>query len=327
MQWEMEQMDGDMPGNTAYKEAKEELIDLGEDGAYIAEKYGKDAIPLLLKYREDAVEIIGAYGEEGIALLQNYGDDAVRLIGKYGTPAVKTLAAVEPEAAEILLKSLDEDVLAYAAQQGDDAMAALAAWGENDLKEHGVELALRAKKDAQALADVKKLVALGPIDPKNLTSEQKALIDAIAKNSTQYADNGQIALGKWTDFSSGFIENARNTGSEYYGPHPEIWNTLEGLGKENQSQAAWLVNQQVIRNGIDKKLPFEFSLNGIPAQNIVKEHDAIEVLFSGGTEREILDTLDAKVMPIRIKELQELKEAGYKLVFDVTHNSYILALP
>jgi hypothetical protein len=328
MQWEMEQMDGDMPGNTIYKEAKEELIDLGEDGAYIAEKYGKDAIPLLLKYRHDAVDIIGAYGDEGIALLQNYGDDAVRLIGKYGTPAVKTLAVVEPKAAETLLKTLDKDVLEYASQQGDDAVAALALWGEKDLQEHGVELALRAKKDAQALADVKKLAALGPIDPKNLTAEQKALIDAIAKNSTQYDANGQIALGKWTDFGSGFIENARNTGSKYYGPHPEIWNTLESLGKENQNEAAWLINQQVIKNGISDGLPFEFSLSGIPADLIDNEKDAIETLFtSNPTNEEIMDILKSDYLPVRIKELQELQRAHYQLTFDKVHNSFIFIVP
>ena len=206
-------------------------------------------------------------------------------------------------------------------------MAALSRWSAKDLREHGVELALRAKKDAKVLADVKKLIALGPIDPKHLTKEQQALINAIAANSTQYANEGQVVLGKWVDYGSGFVETAQNTGSVHYNPHPDMWNLLGDLGGANQGEAAWLINQQVIQTGINKGLPFEYTLNGVPTKVIENEHNAIEAVFAGKTDAEILESLDVKVMPIRIKELRELKNAGYKLVFDEVNNSYILTMP
>ncbi len=153
-----------------------------------------------------------------------YGDDAIRLISSYGTPAIKVMEVVGPEAGKKLLKTLDDDVLDYTMQQGDDAVEALSHWSTSDLATHGAELALRSKKDAQVLSDVKKLIALGPIDPKHLTDEQSVLINAIAANSTQYAGEGQVVLGKWIDISNGFVERATDTGSVHYNPHPDMWN-------------------------------------------------------------------------------------------------------
>jgi hypothetical protein len=73
------------------------------------------------------------------------------------------------EAAQTLLTTLDDDVLDYAIDQGPDAIAALSGWSKSDLLEFGPELALRAKKDAKVLQDIRKLVDLSPIDLKNLT--------------------------------------------------------------------------------------------------------------------------------------------------------------
>lgn len=322
-----EYTDGGMPGNTTSKALREELAELSDDALYLVEKYGDDVIPLLAKYGDGAVDVIGAYGDEGMALLQLHGKDAIDLIKDYGEPAIRVLKAVDPKAAKQLLGTLDDDVLDYVVQQGPDAMAALSRWSAKDLREHGVELALRAKKDAKVLADVKKLIALGPIDPKHLTKEQQALINAIAANSTQYANEGQVVLGKWVDYGSGFVETAQNTGSVHYNPHPDMWNLLGDLGGANQGEAAWLINQQVIQTGINKGLPFEYTLNGVPTKVIENEHNAIEAVFAGKTDAEILESLDVKVMPIRIKELRELKNAGYKLVFDEVNNSYILTMP
>jgi hypothetical protein len=327
LQLEMEHLDGGMPGNSVAKDLEDEIAGLSDDALYLLEHHGDDILPLLIKYQDDAVDIINAYGDDGIAILEKYGDDAIKLVEKYGTPAVNVMTAVNPGSAEKLLETLDDDVLDYAVQQGPDAVAALAGWSTDDLEAHGVELALRAKKDAKVLADIKQLVSLGPIDPKNLTEEQRALIDAIAANSTQYAENGQVVLGKWVDISNGFVERANETGSVHYNPHPDMWNMLGGLGQENQGEAAWLINQQVVQTGINKGLPFEYTLNGVPAKTIENEHNAIEAIFLGKTDQEILDVLDLKVMPIRIKELKEMQQAGYKIVFDEINNSYILTPP
>jgi hypothetical protein len=322
-----EHLDGGMPGNSVAKEINKELAELSDDALYLIEQHSDDILPLLLKYQDDAVDIINAYGDEGIAILQKYGDEAVELVKNYGTPAVKVLGSVGPKAAEKLLKTLDDDVLEYAIKQESDAVEALSLWNVEDLETHGAELALRSKKDAEVLSEVKKLIALGPIDPKHLTDEQRVLIDAIAANSTQYADGGQVVLGKWIDISNGFVETAKDTGSVHYNPHPEMWNLLGGLGKENRGEVAWLINQQVVQTGINKGLPFEYALNGVPAKVVENEHNAIEAIFAGKTDEEILDILDLKVVPIRIRELKELKNAKYKFVFDEVNNSYIFAIP
>jgi hypothetical protein len=242
----------------------------------------------------------------------------------YGDRAAAVLDVVDPESARTLLKTLDADVLDYAIQEGPDAVEALSLWSETDLREHGVELALRAKKDAQVIADVRKLIELQPIDPKNLTTEQRSLIKSIADNSTQYPDAGQIVLGKWVDQGGGFVETAKNTGSTHYNPHSKMWDRLGALGVENQSEVAWLINQQVVQTAIDKGLPIEYSLNGLGTKLTDNEHAAIDAIFSGKSDGEIMEKLDSDYIPIRMKELQELKIAGYELSFDETTDSYIL---
>jgi hypothetical protein len=237
------------------------------------------------------------------------------------------MRAIDPKAAKKLLETLDDDVLDYAVQQGPDTVATLSRWSEKDLREHGVELALRAKKDAKVLAAVKRLIALGPIDPKNLRKEQQMLINEIAANSTQYTDEGQVVLGKWVDYGSGFVEYAQDTGSVHYNPHPDMWSMLGDLGEQNQSEVAWLINRQVVQTAIDKGLPIEYALNGIPVKDIAKESNAVEAIFAGATNKELMETLELDYLPIRMKELQELQKAGYEFAFDETTSSYILSMP
>ena len=162
----------------------------------------------------------------------------------------------------------------------------------------------------------------GPIDPKNLTDEQTALIAAIAQYSTQYADNGQVVLGKWVDYGGGFVNTARDTGSVHYNPHPDMWNIFSELG-EKRDEVSWLVNQQVVQTGISKGLPFEYSY-GIPVEKIETEQQAIEAIFSGATNSEVIDILKTDYLPVRIKEIQELQKAGYEFTFDEITNSFFL---
>ena len=295
-----EYADGGMPGNTVAKELGDQLVDLRKNALPIIKTYGNDVIPLLVKY-----------GDEGLALIQKFGPDGVNLLRKYGNDATDLIV-------------LEKDVLDYAVQQGPDAVAALSRWSKADLLAHGPELALRAKKDAEVLADIKKLTLLGPIDPQNLTAEQKGLIEAIAANSTQYADNGQVVLGKWVDNSSGFVQTAQDTGSVHYNPHPDMWTMLGKLGDAKQEEVAWLINKQVVQNGIAKGLPFEYTLNGIPTDAISRESAAIRAIFSHKSDTEIMKILKSEYMPVRMKELQELQKAGYEFTFDNVNKSFIL---
>jgi hypothetical protein len=248
-------------------------------------------------------------------------------VKKFGDPAVKLLDAVDLTSANALLKTLDDDVLDYAIEQGPDALFALSRWSEKDLREFGPELALRAKKDAQVLEDISKLISLGPIDPKHLTNDQQDLINTIAENSMQYNDEGQIVLGKWVDYGNGFTSYARETGSVHYNPHPDMWELFSEFGNEVREDAAWQVNKQVIQTGIDKGLPFEYTLEGIPADDVIKEQMAVQLIFSGETDAEIKQTLNIKKISVRMKELQELQKAGYEFIFDEINESFILSLP
>jgi hypothetical protein len=319
IEWQAEHLDGGLPGNTVAVEIGEEIV-----------RYGDDAAELIATYGDDAVNIIEAYGDEGIALLLKFGDhtdDAINLVKGFGSPAVKVMNAVDITSAKTLLTTLDEDVLDYAIQQGPDAVAALSRWSKDELMQYGPELALRAKKDATVLQDIKELTSLGPIDSAYITYEQQNLIKAIAENSTQYSNEGQIVLGKWVDYGNGFAKYGRDTGSVHYNPHPDMWNLLGNLGKENREEAAWLINKEVIQTGIDRGIPFEYSLNGVPADDIFKEQTAVQLIFSGETNAEIMQTLNLNYIPIRMKELQELQKAGYKFVYDEMNASFILSSP
>ncbi len=262
LELQMEYLDGNMPGNSI-------ADDIGIDTITEVAKYGDDAVDLVRLYGVDAAKIILQYQDDGIELLQKYGPEAINLLQRYPDNAVKVLKAVDPNSAEKLLGSIDDDVLDYALEQSPEALQALAGWSAKDLRLHGSELALRAQDDAHALTNVRKLIDTGPINPEKLTDEQKALIEAIAQYSTQYADNGQVVLGKWVDYDGGFVESARDTASVHYNPHPDMWNMFGDLG-EKRDEVAWLVNQQVVQTGIKKGKPFEYSLNGIAIEDIGK---------------------------------------------------------
>jgi hypothetical protein len=107
-----------------------------------------------------------------------------------------------------------------------------------------------------------------------------------------------------------------------------MWELLEGLGKENREKVAWSINEQVIQTGIGKGKPFEYSLEGISSTEAVfREHEAIDLVFSKGTDEEIMSALQTNNVPIRIREMQELVKSGYEFTFDDVNNSFILDLP
>jgi hypothetical protein len=335
------------------RDAIEPILKYGDDAVELIQLYGADTIPILLKFDREAIDIIGAYGEDGIRLLKEYGDDAVEIVKKYGdsgihvlkthgkdavdlinsygAPAVKVLEAVNVENAKRLLTSLDGDVLDYAVQQGPDAIWALSLWDDDLLKDKSMapRLALRSGQDALVLNDVIKLITSGPVDPAKLTKEQQELLNAIARNSTQYPDELQVVVGKWINARSGFLEIAQSTGSVHYGPHPEVWNLLGALGTENQSEVAWLINQRVILTGVNKKLPFEYTLNGVDPEKVDNEIAMVEAIWKGANDNELLEIFDptAKKLPVRAQEIKELYKAGYELSFDTITNSFIFIKP
>jgi hypothetical protein len=103
-----------------------------------------------------------------------------------------------------------------------------------------------------------------------------------------------------------------------------MWTMLGRLGDAKQEDVAWLINKQVVQNGIAKGLPFEYTLNGIPADAISRESAAIRAIFSGKSDDEIMRILKSEYMPVRMKELQELQKAEYEFTFDNVNQSFIL---
>ena len=291
----------------AVKEAKEKLVEQALEK--VDDKTAALVRSVADKVGDDAVSI-----KKAIALIQKHGDDAV-----------KALRAVDADAATKVLRTVDDNILDDVIQQGDDAFAAFSSWTEKELKEHGKDLAARATKDAEVLNDVKTLISKGPIDPKNLTDEQKLLIEKIAANSTFIADGNKVVVGKWVGLDGGFLKRAKEAGALHYSPHPDLWGLFKGL--ENQNEAAWLINQKVIQNGVGKGLTFEYTLDGILSKDIVNERAAIKAIFSDQTEEIIKKKLKSDYLPVRMRELQELKNAGFELTFDEMNNSYTLIKP
>jgi hypothetical protein len=244
------------------------------------------------------------------------------LVQKHGMNAVKAFSAVDPLSMHKMLRTLNDEVFDQVIKDGPEAFAALSRWTEKELLEHGDELAERAMKDATVLKDVKTLIKKGPIDPDNLTAEQKLLIEKIAANSTFNADGTKVVVGKWVGLDGGFLQRAKETGSLHYSPHPDLWGLFKEL--ENQNEVAWLINQKVIQTGIGKGLPFEYTLNGVPLDVLDNERAAIKAIFSGLTEKEIKQELMSDYLPVRMKELLELKKGGFTAIFDEMNNSYII---
>ncbi|RME60406.1 hypothetical protein D6779_02260, partial [Candidatus Parcubacteria bacterium] len=48
---------------------------------------------------------------------------------------------------------------------------------------------------------------------------QEALLEEIARNSMQYAENGQVVIGAWKGPNDGYVGCAVEAGSAYYHNH------------------------------------------------------------------------------------------------------------
>ena len=102
---------------------------------------------------------------------------------------------------------------------------------------------------------------------------------------------------------------------------------LEKLGKENREEVSWLINKQVIQSGIEKGLPFEYTLDGIELDNLDSEKSAVEAIWTGASTAEITSLLKSDYLPVRMKELKVLYEAGYQVSFDITRDTFIFIRP
>jgi hypothetical protein len=145
----------------------------------------------------------------------------------------------------------------------------------------------------------------------------------------QQINDGHVVIGKWIDYDTGFSGYALNTSTVHYSQHPDLWPMLGNL-ENQQDNVAWLINQRAIQSKIDESLPFEYTFEGIEPNKIEFEASAIQAIWNNATTAEILDALDTvgeDDIPYRMKELQELYQAGYTYVFDEANNSYILVKP
>jgi hypothetical protein len=93
-----------------------------------------------------------------------------------------------------------------------------------------------------------------------------------------------------------------------------------------------LINQKALRPYIERGTRFEYTLRGIAVDKAEAERKAIEAIWQGKSENEVLDILKKadsklKTLPARVRELQELYSAGYTWTLDTVHNRIILIKP
>lgn len=319
LQLQLEQLDGDIPGNSVANELGEQIDKLGPDALEIAEKYGDDAIPLLAKYGDDAVDIIGAYGDNGIALLLKYGDnadEAIDLVKQFGTPAVKVLDAVDLKSAKALLTLLDGKSLDYAIEQGPGAIKALSYWPDDFLVKYGDELVLRVKDDTKVLEAAAKLAKL-----KNLnTKEAQDLIDTIAYNSIQ-GGGSRLVLGTWVPgtLDEGFIGVARSEGALFYGTNPGLDKILSESTDLSQEDLFWAVNNRVLEISVEHDFKIDYSLKGLDLDSMQNEINAMNAIAFGKSREEVSAYFGGR-FPFRMREVEVLIKNGYKFEVDITTN-------
>lgn len=129
----------------------------------------------------------------------------------------------------------------------------------------------------------------------------------------------------------GYIGYAKQSGAVYYHNHQGVWETLGELGKEQQAQIAWLINQKALQSYIERGVPFEYALKGLSVGEVEVENQVMEMIWKGESETDILNFLrgkyDVQKFSARWRELAELYRAGYQKTFDETINAYILIKP
>jgi len=212
--------------------------------------------------------------------------------------------------------------LDYAVQQGPDAVSALSKWEPEELEEFGVELALRAEKDAKALKALDELTKLdiNSSDPA-VRAEVNRLIQEIAENSTQ-GGGERFVLGVWDNkngIAGGYVNDARLNGGAYYTSHPDVYKKLEAVFGEKDpriDQTLWQINQAALQKQIEKGADFDYSLASLKDVEKYKAEVGYVKLLVSGNVAEVLDTLSGESLPARLKEVQLLLDAGYTPHYD-----------
>jgi len=125
----------------------------------------------------------------------------------------------------------------------------------------------------------------------------------------------------------GYIDTAVEASAAYYHNHQAVWDALGKLGEEQQAQAAWLINQKALQPFVEAGAPFEYTLKGIDPKKLENEKAAIEKIWNGASDTEIMGALKQDYVPMRIKELQELYQAGYEFSEDAVASSYRFIKP
>jgi hypothetical protein len=287
-----ELLTGGVPGDTSYREIKEVIDSLGEDGAELIDKYGVKAVPLLYDYGEKAIDIIGAYGDDGVDLLLKYGDDVVDLIEDYQTPVVTMLVnSANPVTTiknlNLLHASLTSEAAELAIEQGEDAIGALSHWGAADLATYGDELVMRASSDADAIARATKIVSqVQSIEDLN-NPEVASSLQAIASDSTMTIGQSEhFVIGKWDNgLNGGYANEALVNGGKIYYTNPKVSELINSIDdKKLQAEIYKKINQFAIQPAIDKHLPFELTLSGMPTNKIEIITSAIEQIATGNID-------------------------------------------
>jgi hypothetical protein len=280
-------------------------------------------IDSVIKLESSTIEILSKMEPDKLAHLSNNYEKIVQL----GPNADHLLKSVDTESFVGFVEKLDDVSLANVSNLSEGAVVALSKWEGKDLVNYGSELITRAEKDAVIFEKLTKLKELkentGKIDFDS--TEVNKLIDEIAENSIQDG-SGRFALGKWAGRDGGYIGLGRNNGYIFYESPGDFWNAVDTAVGDQKDDLFWAINQNVLEKQIKNDMIFEYTLDGINSNNIEAEKKAIAAVWNNADDDILIDLLPDSTLPSRMKELREIKAAGYSVEFIEKSNSFVFTI-
>jgi len=199
----------------------------------------------------------------------------------------------------------------------------LSKWKPEELQKFGIELVLRAEKDAKALKALDELTKLdiNSSDP-TVRAEVNQLIQEIAENSIQ-GSGERFVLGVWDSengIAGGYVEEWRRNGGMLYQSHPDVYTELKAAFPDEYQDILWEINKTALQMQISQGMDFDYSLASLKTIDDYNEEVGYVKLLVAGNETAVLAALETALerstLPARLKEVQLLLDAGYTPHYD-----------
>ena len=146
---------------------------------------------------------------------------------------------------------------------------------------------MRASFDADAIARATKIVSqVQSIEDLN-NPEVASSLQAIASDSAMTIGQSEhFVIGKWDNgLNGGYANEALVNGVKIYYTNPKVSELINSIDdKKLQAEIYKKINQFAIQPAIDKHLPFELTLSGMPTNKIEIITSAIEQIATGNID-------------------------------------------